>query len=81
MDKNQKLSFYNEKSLMFLNVNGTLRQIYVPFQVRCNQPVGGLKENTLVYVEAVSQHAEYRILYKVLNKWVPYFCFNLIIKI
>ena len=34
--------------------------------------VGIINEGTIVYVEAVAQHKEHKIMYKALNQWVPF---------
>ena len=77
---NRKLSFYDERTLLLITRRGVLRQLHVPFQVKAVQAVGIIKEGTIVYVEAVAQHKENKIMYRVLNQWVPYYYFKLIIK-
>jgi hypothetical protein len=80
MNLNRKLSYHSEGSLMLVTGKGKLREIFVPFQVRCKQPIGILKINTIVYVDAVSQSDEHRILYKVLGQWLPYGHFQLVVQ-
>lgn len=75
---NRKLSFYDERTLLLITRRGVLRQLHVPFQVKAVQPVGIIKEGTIVYVEAVAQHKEHKIMYRVLNQWIPYYKFLLI---
>ena len=57
----------------------SLSQIICLLQVKDAQAVGIIKEGTIVYVEAVAQHKEHKIMYRVLNQWVPYYYFKLII--
>jgi hypothetical protein len=75
---NRKLSFYDERTLLLITRRGVLRQLHVPFQVKAVQAVGIIKEGTIVYVEAVAQHKEHRIMYRILNQWIPYYKFLLI---
>ncbi len=77
---NRKLSFYDERTLLLVSRRGVLRQLHVPFQVKAVHAIGIIKEGTIVYVEAVAQHKEHKIMYRVLNQWVPYYNFQLIIK-
>ena len=70
------LALPNPNSVILL----VLRQLHVPFQVKAAQAVGIIKEGTIVYVEAVAQHKEHKIMYRVLNQWVPYYYFQLIIQ-
>jgi Arm DNA-binding domain len=48
-------------------------------ELKAVQAVGIIKEGTIVYVEAVAQHKEHKIMYRVLNQWVPYYYFQLAI--
>ncbi len=77
---NRKLSFYDERTLLLVSRRGVLRQLHVPFQVKAVQAIGIIKEGTIVYVEAVAQHKEHKIMYRVLNQWIPYCNFQLIIQ-
>lgn len=77
---NRKLSFYDERTLLLVSRRGVLRQLHVPFQVKAVQAIGIIKEGTIVYVEAVAQHKEHKIMYRVLNQWIPYYNFQLIIQ-
>jgi hypothetical protein len=77
---NRKLSFYDERTLLLITRRGVLRQLHVPFQVKAVQAVGIIKEGTVVYVEAVAQHKEHKIMYRVLNQWIPYYNFQIIIQ-
>jgi enterochelin esterase-like enzyme len=72
MDLNKKLFFYNEATLMYVNKNGFLRELKVPFQVKAITNIGKIQKNTIVYVEAVTQHHHFKIMYRVLNQWVKY---------
>ena len=77
---NRKLSFYDERTLLIVNRRGILKQLNVPFQVKSTQAVGILKEQTIVYVDAVAQHKDHKIMYRILNQWMPYHYFKLIIR-
>lgn len=70
---NRKLSFYDERTLLLVSRRGVLRKLEVPFQVRMVQDVRIIKEGTIVYVEAVAQHKEHKIMYRILNQWIPYY--------
>ena len=69
---NRKLSFYDERTLLLISKRGVLKQLHVPFQVKSKQAIGIIKEGTIVYVEAVAQHKEFKIMYRILNQWMPY---------
>ena len=77
---NRKLSFYDERTLLLITRRGVLKQLHVPFQVKASQAIGIIKEGTIVYVEAVAKHKEHKIMYRVLNQWIPCYNFQLIIQ-
>ena len=72
MNKDRKLFYHNEQTLMLVNKKGILRELKVPFQVKAVESIGIIKIGTLVYVEAVAQHQQFKIMYRVLNQWMPY---------
>lgn len=79
MFNSNNIAVHDEYRLLAVTPAGFLRIIYCPFQVRCIIPVGFIKSNTLVNVDAVYNSDEHKLLYKVLNQRVPYHHFLLII--
>ncbi|RZA02864.1 MAG: hypothetical protein EOP47_05160 [Sphingobacteriaceae bacterium] len=79
MDLNDKISFYDETTLLIVGSRGTLKQISTPFEVKAIEPIGTIKVDTLVYVEAVAEHHQFKITYRILNKWMPYHFFRVTI--
>lgn len=80
MNKDRKLFYHNEQTLMPVSKKGILRELKVPFQVKAEQAIGIIKIGTLVYVEAVAQHQQFKIMYRVLNQWMPYQYFLIVIE-
>lgn len=80
MDFNRKIKYYDENTLILVTSNGLLRLLRTPFQVRCILPTYNLRLNMVVYVEAVAEGKEDKILYRILGEWVSYKSFSLIIK-
>jgi len=80
MSQYKNIFYCNENTLMIVTDKGHLRTLVAPFTVRCVKSVEGLKENTLVNVDAVVNHDAEIIMYLVLKKWRPYYYFQLIIK-
>jgi hypothetical protein len=48
--------------------------------VKVVQAVGSIKEGKIEYADAMTQHKEHKIMYRVLNQWVPYYYFKLVIQ-
>lgn len=79
MDSPKKIKYCDDKSLYLINKSGKLRQLFVPFKVQCITPVGNIKPESWVYVEQVTKHNQFRILYKVFDDWIPYNFFRIMI--
>jgi hypothetical protein len=78
MDYKPKIKNYDSQSLMLINAKGRLRRLYTPFRVQTIQPVGIIKSHSIVYVTAVIQDEQAKLLYRILNSWIPYHQFQLI---
>jgi hypothetical protein len=70
-----QIKFYNPFSLLVVNRKGKLRQLFVPILVKCSHPCGTIQKDSMVYVEQVTANTQYRILYRVFDKWYPYYFF------
>jgi len=70
-------TFVNNNSLMVINPNGKIRQLFTPFNVQVLQNTEHFKENSWVVVEEIRQHPQHILLYRVINHWWPYFIFRL----
>jgi|GEM_PF-6174932 len=46
---NKDIIFHDEQTLIIVNTRGLLRQLRVPFQVRCIYPVGILKQDIVSF--------------------------------
>lgn len=73
------LKIYDETTLFVINEKGRLKVLKVPFRVTTLKTIEGIKINTLVLVEAVAEHDEFKITYRILNKWMPYSFFKITI--
>ena len=78
MNYKPRIKNYDSQSLMLINAKGRLRRLYTPFRVQSIQPVGIIKTNSIVYVTAVIQDEQAKLLYRILNSWIPYHQFQLI---
>jgi hypothetical protein len=78
MNYKPKIKDYDSQSLMLINAKGRLRKLYTPFRVQAIQPAGIIKPQSIVYVTAVIQDEQAKLLYRILNSWIPYHQFQLI---
>jgi hypothetical protein len=72
-----KLNYINPNTLMVINSEGKIRQLFTPFKVQVLQDTNHFKEKSWVIVEEIIQHPQHILLYRVINKWWPYFIFKL----
>lgn len=78
MNYKTKIKNYDSQSLMLINAKGRLRRLYTPFRVQAVQPTGIIKSHSIVYVTAVIQDKQAKLLYRIFNSWIPYHQFQLI---
>jgi len=71
--------YFDDESILLVNQSGILKKLSIPFRAQCISPVGSLKPKTWIYVEQVIAHHQYRILYRVLDQWIPYNFFKIVI--
>lgn len=70
MKENKNISFCDENTLVVVTQKGFLRLLYVPFQVSSNESDKHAKR--FAYVEAVKQHPQDLIVYRIMGKWYKY---------
>jgi len=74
------IKYYDEHSVIVINPNGQMRQLFTPFKAQVVVSNSAFKINTWVYIEEVLPHEKYRIIYRIGNQWWPYDVFKLIVK-
>jgi hypothetical protein len=72
-----KVNFISNNSLIVVNKLGLIRQLFTPFNVQVLHETAHFKEKSWVVVEEVMSHPQYILLYRVINKWWPYYIFRL----
>lgn len=73
-----KIKKYDSQSLLLINNKGRLKRLYTPFRVQAVQPAGIIKSHSIVYVTSIIQDKQDKLLYRILNSWIPYHQFQLI---
>jgi hypothetical protein len=72
-----KINYISKNSIMVVNKQGSIRQLFTPFKVQALQNTNHFKEKSWVIVEEIIQHPQHILLYRVINNWWPYFIFKL----
>lgn len=71
------VKFQDPKSILIVNSEGKMRQLFVPFRVKVIEPVEGLPLNSFVFVDSVFLHRKYLLLYWINQRLIPYHHFTL----
>lgn len=67
------MAFYNDShSILVINREGRLKQVFTPFKVKCIEDHGRLKNNSIVFVEEVLANWDNSIFYKIGNNFYIY---------
>jgi hypothetical protein len=76
MNEQVKLQYAGSNSLLVVNPKGKLRRLFVPFAVKCVTGINFIRQGSTVYVEAVAEHHQYKLVYLILGGWYPYLYFR-----
>lgn len=76
MRKNQQVEFLHPNILLLITPKGALIELFTPIRATVMEDIGTLKRGTLVYIDAIIQSQEHKILYCVFSKWYPYHHFK-----
>ena len=76
----KEIQFIDERSLLVVTAKGQMRQLFVPFNVQVLRDTAYFKENSWVVVEAIRQHPQHMLLFRVFNHWWPYYLFKIDVK-
>lgn len=75
-----EIKYYDINSVIVINPNGCMRQIFTPFKAQVVECNSEFKINSCVYIEEVMPHKKHRIIYRIGDKWWPYNTFKLLVK-
>lgn len=70
--KKQKVEFLHPNVLLVITTKGTILELYTPIRAEVIREIGNLPRGTKVYIDAIMQSDEYKILYCISGKWYPY---------
>lgn len=70
--------YIDSNSILIINGQGRLLQLFVPIRVKCWQAHGNLKSGSTLYVDQVQKANTGDIFYKILGTWHPHSYFEII---
>lgn len=72
-----QINYISNNSLLVINPTGKMRQLFVPFRVQVLYSTSLLQKDSWVFVEEIQTHQEFKLIYRITNKWWPYDLFKL----
>ena len=72
-----KIKYYDPYSVIVINHNGQMRQLFVPFKVKVIEHTSVLVKDAWLVVEEIISHETHRLLYRIGNQWWPYYAFKI----
>ncbi len=78
MENKQQVGALHPNLLLLVTPQGLLIQLFTPIKGIVIKQSGTLKQGTTVWIEAIMQSKEHKIIYLVLGKWIPYYHINVI---
>lgn len=76
MRKNQQVEFLHPNILLLITPKGALIELFTPISAVVIDDVNNWKIGTMIYIDAIVQSNEYKLLYCILGKWYPYHHFK-----
>ena len=71
------INFIDSDSILIVNPEGKMRQVFVPFPALVLHDTSMLKKSSRVRVEEVQSHEQFKIIYRVMELWWPYNLFSI----
>lgn len=71
------IGFVDHESILVINSDGRMRQLFVPFKAVVARDAANLHIGSYVVVEEVRPNEQHRIIYRVGTDWWPYYVFRL----
>lgn len=75
--KQQHVEYLHPNVLLLITPKGVLIELFTPIRAKVICKVGNLEEGTSVWIEAIMQSKEHKIMYYVLGSWYAYKNFNI----
>jgi hypothetical protein len=72
MAKKQHVEFLHPNVLLVITPKGIILELYTPIRAEVTCQVGNLPKGTKVYIDAIMQSTEHKLLYLISGKWYPY---------
>lgn len=71
------INYVDPYSILIVNPNGKMRQLFVPFRAQVIQETSIMVKNTWVLIDEVQANTKYKLLYRISTHWWPYDIFRL----
>jgi len=77
MSSREVIMYQDPKSILVINEKGQMKQLFIPFRVKCIEAVQNIPVGSFVFVESVFLHRKYLLLYWINQTLIPYNYFTI----
>jgi hypothetical protein len=78
MDPPEKHKHVFNNTVLVVTPHGKIVQLFTPIRAVCIHAVVGIPRGSTVFIEAIAIHPEYKLCYRIVEKWFVYSCFTII---
>jgi hypothetical protein len=72
-----QINYVDPKSLLVINTQGIMRQLFVPIRAQVLYDTHVLKKDSWIIIEEIQPHKSYKLIYRIGNNWWQYDLFKL----
>lgn len=73
-----EILFLDPGRLLVIQANGKIKELYVPIRVTVlKAPNNNIPSFTVVYIEEIRSHPEYKLIFRIFTVWYPFWVFDI----
>jgi len=78
MDPSQESVYKNAGTMLVINPQGTILQLFKPIKAICKYSVPGITAGTTIWIEGIILHKEHKMCYRITGNRYLYWCFTIV---
>lgn len=78
MDPPQESIYMHANTMMIINPEGKILQLFIPIKAVSKYAVKGIPVGTIVFLEGIVLHNEHKMCYRITGIWYVYWCFTIV---
>lgn len=78
MDPPQESIYMHANTMMIINPEGKILQLFIPIKAVCKYAVKGIPVGTIIFIEGIALHKQHKMVYRITGNWYVYWCFTIV---